>query len=53
MPKEDSPRIEAIEALRRLWRDGVDSGEGQPLDLDDLKRRGRKSLVAQKAKLTR
>jgi antitoxin ParD1/3/4 len=41
-------REAAIEALRGLWREGVDSGEGQPLDLEDLKRRGRERLAAHK-----
>jgi len=36
----------AIDALRGLWQEGVDSGEGQPLDLEDLKRRGRERLAA-------
>jgi antitoxin ParD1/3/4 len=36
----------AIEALRGLWREGMDSGEGQVLDVEDLKRRGRERLAA-------
>ncbi|HEY2658433.1 MAG TPA: type II toxin-antitoxin system ParD family antitoxin [Caulobacteraceae bacterium] len=39
----------AIEELRRLWREGIESGEGQPLDADDIKRRGRARLAAHKA----
>lgn len=42
-------RAVALEELRRLWRDGVDSGEGAPLDADDIKRRGRERLPARKA----
>eukprot|EP01039_Chlorochromonas_danica_P012820 gene12820-14759_t len=30
----------AIEELRRLWREGNDSGQGQPLDAEALKHRG-------------
>jgi antitoxin ParD1/3/4 len=39
----------AIEELRRLWREGNDSGQGQPLDAEALKRRGRERLAAHKA----
>jgi antitoxin ParD1/3/4 len=39
-------RAVAIEELRRLWRDGVDSGEGVALDAEDIKRRGRERLSA-------
>ncbi len=38
----------AIDELRRLWRDGNDSGQGQPLDAEDIKRRGRERLAAHK-----
>jgi antitoxin ParD1/3/4 len=34
----------ALDELRRLWREGVDGGEGEPLDADDIKRRGRERL---------
>ena len=40
-------RAVALEELRRLWRDGADSGEAEPLDADDIKRRGRERLAAQ------
>jgi antitoxin ParD1/3/4 len=39
-------RAVAIEELRRLWQEGVDSGESAPLDAEDVKRRGRKRLAA-------
>ena len=39
----------AVEELRRLWREGIESGEGQPLDAEDIKRRGRERLLAQAA----
>ena len=35
----------AIKELRHLWREGVDSGVGKPLDAADIKRRGRKRLA--------
>ena len=42
-------RAVAVEELRRLWREGLESGEGQPLDAEDIKRRGRERLAAYKA----
>jgi antitoxin ParD1/3/4 len=41
-------RAIALDALRRLWREGVDSGDGAPLDAEDIKRRGRERLAAAK-----
>ena len=32
-----------LEALRNLWREGVDSGDGGPLDAEEIKRRGREA----------
>jgi antitoxin ParD1/3/4 len=42
-------RAVAIEELRRLWRDGIDSGKGAALDAEDIKRRGRRRLAARRA----
>ena len=42
-------RAIALEELRRLWSEGVNSGESAPLDADDIKRRGRERLAANKA----
>jgi len=39
-------RAVAIEELRRLWQEGLDSGDGGPLDAEDIKRRGRERLAA-------
>ena len=39
-------RAIAIEELRRLWQDGMDSGESTPLDAEDIKSRGRERLAA-------
>ena len=41
-------REAAIEGLRGLWREGAESGEGGPLDAEDIKRRGRERLAAQR-----
>lgn len=35
----------AVEELRRLWRDGVGSGDSTPLDGEAIKRRGRERLA--------
>ena len=35
------PRTVALEELRQLWRDGVESGQSVPLEPEDVKRRGR------------
>jgi antitoxin ParD1/3/4 len=42
-------RAVAIEELRRLWREGVDSGQSSCLDGEDIKRRGRERLEAIRA----
>ncbi len=42
----NTDRSPEIEALRRLWREGVRSGESAPLDAEDIKHRGRKRLAA-------
>ena len=36
----------AVEELRRLWRDGANSGDSAPLNPKDIKRRGRARLTA-------
>ena len=38
-------RAAAVDELRRLWREGVESGGTAPLDAEDIKRRGRRSLA--------
>ncbi len=38
-------RDAALEELRHLWRDGVDSGQGLPFDVEDIRRRGRERLA--------
>ena len=39
----------ALDELRRLWREGIDSGEAAPLNGEDIKRRGRERLAALRA----
>ncbi len=39
-------RAVAVGELRRLWREGVDSGDNAPLNAADIKRRGRTRLAA-------
>ena len=39
-------RAVAIEELRRLWREGLESGDAGVLDGEDIKRRGRARLAA-------
>lgn len=39
-------RAIAVGELRRLWQEGVDSGDDAPLDAKDIKRRGRARLAA-------
>jgi antitoxin ParD1/3/4 len=43
-------RGEAIAELRRLWQEGIDSGGWRPLDVDAIKREGRRRLAATKAR---
>lgn len=38
----------ALEELRALWREGVESGPGQVIDAEDIKSRGRERLEALK-----
>lgn len=38
-------RAIAVDELRLLWRDGVESGQGALLDAKDIKRRGRERLA--------
>jgi antitoxin ParD1/3/4 len=36
----------AVSELRLLWREGIDSGESEPLDAQGIKDRGRERLAA-------
>ena len=47
--RQREDRALAIEELRRLWRQGVESGDAGPLDAEDIKRRGRARLAALRA----
>jgi antitoxin ParD1/3/4 len=39
-------RAAALEEMRRLWREGIESGGSAILDAEDIKRRGRERLKA-------
>ena len=36
----------AASELRLLWREGIDSGESEPLNAEEIKNRGRERLAA-------
>jgi antitoxin ParD1/3/4 len=38
-------RAAALDELRRLWREGIESGPSAPLDAESIKRRGRERLA--------
>jgi antitoxin ParD1/3/4 len=42
---QDLPEDLDIEYLRRAWKEGVDSGDYQTLDLEEIKRGGRALLA--------
>ena len=43
-------RHEAVEEIRRLWDDGIASGAGGPLDIEEIKRTARKKFEATRRK---
>lgn len=43
---QDLPDSLDPEYLRQAWKEGVESGDYQPLDLDEIKRGGRALLAA-------
>jgi antitoxin ParD1/3/4 len=43
----------AVRELRRLWSEGIASGPGELLDIDAIKREGRRRLSAEKKKRAR
>ena len=45
--ERDQLREWRLEELRREIQKGIDSGEATPLDIEDIKARGRKRLAAQ------
>lgn len=48
MEREDQVRMAALAQLRRDIQEGLDSGPAGELDIEDIKRRGREKLSAQK-----
>jgi len=47
LEERDQLRALRLEELRRDIQKGIDSGAPAPLDMEDIKARGRKRLVAQ------
>ena len=43
-------RDEAITELRRLWREGMDTGGWRPFDTDEVRREGRRRLEASRTR---
>lgn len=39
----------SVEELRRLWDEGIASGPPEPLDIEDIKRKGRAMLEREKS----
>jgi antitoxin ParD1/3/4 len=37
-----------VEELRRLWREGLDSGPATPLDFAEIRRKGRSALATER-----
>jgi antitoxin ParD1/3/4 len=50
MEEQDRLREIRLEELRREVQKGIDSGPATPLDIEDIKTRGRQRLAAQKRK---
>ena len=44
--RERERRAAAVEGLRELWREGLEGEPSEPLDADEIKRRGRARLAA-------
>jgi antitoxin ParD1/3/4 len=47
LEERDQLRALRLEELRREIQKGIDSGEATPLDIEDIKARGRERLAAQ------
>jgi antitoxin ParD1/3/4 len=41
-------RESAVEELRRAWREGIESGPATPLDLSEVKAKGRSVLAGER-----
>lgn len=50
MERDDQVRAATLSQLRRDIQEGLDSGPAGELDVEDIKRRGRELLAAQKVK---
>ena len=47
MERQEQTEAERLRLLQQAWRDGVESGDFQPLDIQAVKDEGRKRLMAQ------
>jgi antitoxin ParD1/3/4 len=45
LERVDPQDAEEVEALRRAWAEGVDSGDAGPLDFDELRAAARRELA--------
>ncbi|ARM13430.1 MULTISPECIES: type II toxin-antitoxin system ParD family antitoxin [Rhizobium] len=49
LEERDSAKDREVERLRNAWRDGMQSGDFAPLDIDAVKAEGRRRFAASKA----
>ena len=49
MEQRDSQEAEKLQALRKAWQEGIDSGDAGELDFAALKQEARARLLASKA----
>lgn len=47
MERQEQTEAERLRLLQQAWRDGVESGDFQPLDMQAVKAEGRKRLMVQ------
>lgn len=46
LEKQDSQEQEKLRWLQQAWKEGIDSGDYQPLNVEAIKAEGRKRLAA-------
>jgi antitoxin ParD1/3/4 len=47
MERHEQTESERLRLLQQAWRDGIESGDFRPLDMEAVKAEGRKRLMAQ------
>lgn len=47
MERQEQTETERLRLLQQAWREGVESGDFRPLDMETVKAEGRKRLMAQ------